>query len=265
MEKLDFLIDYLLKEDKRASEYFWGELEDRKKLYRALVNIRSPKPIAAEYLKVEKEYLESELKKQGIINSKYILALNNKYKNTRIKNTDKICLWQGDITLLDIDAIVNPANSQGLGCFLPLHNCLDNQIGTKAGVSLRLECNEIMKTKNYSLETGNAFLTSAYSLPARNIIHTVGPIIEKEVTKEQDKKLSDCYLNCLKLALENNIRTIAFPCISTGVFRFPKDLASKIAISTVDNFLSNNRDKIDKVVFCLWNNEDVEIYEKNIK
>ena len=262
MEKLDYLIGYLLKESGR--ENFDYSNRNKKSLYRALVNVREPNSISEDFLKAEDEYLQDELAKQNITNVDNIKTIKEQYTNSNVKNSDKISLWQGDITKLKIDAIVNAGNSQGLGCFLPNHNCIDNQINTFAGVRLRLACNEIMKDLNYNLETGKAIITEGYNLPSKYVIQTVGPIIETEVTERKAQELANCYINSLKLALDNGIRTIAFPCISTGVFRFPKELASKIAINSVDKFITENRDKIDKVVFNLWSDEDVMIYEQNI-
>ena len=263
MERLDYLIDYLLKESGRNN--FDYSNRDKKSLYRALVNVRQPNPISEDFLKVEDEYLQEELKKQNITNVNDIKSIKEQYNNSNIVNNDKICLWQGDITKLNIGAIVNAGNSQGLGCFIPNHNCIDNQINTFAGVRLRLACNDIMKDINYNLETGKAIITRGYNLPCKYIIQTVGAIIENEVTDTKIKELSDCYKNSLQLAIDNGIRTIAFPCISTGVFKFPKTKASQIAIKTVDEFISNNKNTIDKVVFNLWSDEDVIIYEQNIK
>ena len=263
MEKLDYLIEYLLEESGR--EKFDYSNRDKKSLYRALVNIRQANPISEDFLKVEDEYLQEELKKQKITDSKDIKTIKETYPNNNLINSDKICLWQGDITKLKIGSIVNAGNSGGLGCFLPNHNCIDNQINTFAGVRLRLACNEIMKDLDYNLETGKAIITSGFNLPAEYVIQTVGPIIENEVTEEKEQELADCYINSLKLAVDNGIKTIAFPCISTGVFRFPKNLASKIALKTVDEIISNNQDKFDRIVFNLWSDEDVMIYEQNIK
>ena len=261
MEKLDYLIEYLLKES--GKENFEYSNINKKALYRALVNVREPNDISENFLKIEDEYLQEELK--NVIDSNDIKTIKENYINSDLKNSDKICLWQGDITKLKIDAIVNAGNSQGLGCFIPNHNCIDNQINTFAGVRLRLACNNIMKDLNYNLETGKAIITKGYNLPAKYVIQTVGAIIDNKVTQEKITELTNCYKNSLKLAIDNKIRTVAYPCISTGVFRFPKDLASKIAISTVDKFISENRNKLDKVVFNLWSDEDVKIYEQNIK
>lgn len=263
MEKIDFLIKYLLKESGR--EDFDYTNRDKKSLYRALVNIRQANPISEEYLQIEDEYLQEELKRQNIVNTNEIKNIKEKYCNPKIVNSDKIYLWQGDITKLEIEAIVNAGNSQGLGCFVPNHNCIDNQINTFAGVRLRLACNEIMRDLNYNLETGKAIITKGYNLPCKYVIQTVGPIIENKVTDKKMLELSNCYKNSMKLAIDKEIKTIAFPCISTGLFRFPKDLACQIAIKSVDEFISSNHDKVDKVVFSLWDNEDVVIYEQSIR
>lgn len=248
MEELDYLIKYLLNESNQNIDIHIGKLE-KKNLYRALVNIRQPKPISDEFLKVEDKYLQKELNKKEIINT---------YDR---KSLDKICLIQGDITKLKIDAIVNAANSQGLGCFVPNHNCIDNQIQTFAGVRMRLECDQYMKTIDYNLKTSKCFITKGYNLPAKNVIHVVGPIIEYEVTLEKEKQLANCYKNCLELAEKNNIKMIAFPGISTGVFRFPKDRAAQIAVETVKEYLNSN-DNFDKVVFVAYTDEDYNYYKE---
>lgn len=263
MEKLDYLINYLLKEAKKA-DFDYSNI-DKKSLYRALVNIRQAKPISEDFLQVEDEYLQDELKKENVTDIENIKTIKEQYQKSNLLNSNKICLWQGDITKLKIGAIVNAGNSNGLGCFIPNHNCIDNQINTFAGVRLRLACNDIMKNLNYNLETGNAIITKGYNLPSNYVIQTVGPIITGDVTKQKEIELANCYKNSLQLAIDNGINTIAFPCISTGIFRFPKDKASKISIKTVDEFISSNTEKIDKVVFNLWSDEDVMIYERNIK
>jgi hypothetical protein len=148
-------------------------IQEKKNLYRSLCNIREPKPISNEYLKIENEYLTEELSKKVITDIESIQTIADKNIPNNLKNADKICLWQGDMTVLKIDSVVNPANSQGLGCFLALHNCLDNQLNSNAGISLRLECNSIMKEKNYNLKTGEAIITKGYNLPSKYVIHTV--------------------------------------------------------------------------------------------
>ncbi|MBQ3408112.1 MAG: protein-ADP-ribose hydrolase [Clostridia bacterium] len=250
MEKIDYLIEYLLKESGR--ENFDYNNREKKSLYRALVNVRQANPISEKFLKAEDEYLQEELEKQGIT------------KVDDIKANNKIALWQGDITKLKIEAIVNAGNSQGLGCFVPNHNCIDNQINTFAGVRLRLACNEIMKDLKYNLETGKVIITKGYNLPCKYVIQTVGPIVKSEVTEQKEKELKNCYINSLKLAVDNGIKTIAFPCISTGVFRFPKDRACEIAIKSVKDFFKENN-KIEKVVFNVYSDEDLEIYKNELK
>ena len=262
MEKLDYLIRYLIEESNREDlKYYSG---NKKTLYRALVNVREAHPISEEFLKAEDEYLKEELSKVEVADVDKLKTISEIIPSSNLKNKNRICLWRGDITKIKIGAIVNAGNSVGLGCFLPNHICIDNQINTFAGVRLRLACNEIMKKLNYNLETGKAIITKGFNLPAEFVIQTVGPIIEYEVTKEKEEELSNCYKNSLELAIQNNIKTIAFPCISTGVFRFPKEEASKIAIKTVDEFLNSNKE-IEKVVFNLWSEEDVEVYERNVR
>jgi hypothetical protein len=174
LEKLDVLINYLLKEKENIKiDKIPDDIQEKKNLYRSLCNIREPKPISNEYLKIEDEYLTEELSKKDIVDIEDIRTIVEENIPNKLKNADKICLWQGDMTLLKIDAVVNPANSQGLGCFQPLHNCLDNQLNSNAGIGLRLECNEIMKEKNYNLKTGEAIITKGYNLPSKYVIHTV--------------------------------------------------------------------------------------------
>lgn len=264
MERVDYLINYLLSENPNIKvNRQVTSPQDKFNLYRSLCNIRKAMPISEEFLNEEKLYLNEINQKKNIVSSDSIDSLDKAYSKNNICHDDKIALWRGDITSLKIGAIVNAANSQGLGCFIPGHNCIDNQINTYAGVALRLECNEYMKTIDYNLPTGEAFITNAYNLPSDYVIHTVGPIIQDSVTDSHKKLLAECYKNCLRLAQENNIRTIAFCSISTGVFKFPKDLACQIALKTVDEYLDDN-DSFDKVVFNVFSREALDIYEKFI-
>lgn len=257
MNKLDFLIEYLLKENKDINiKELPHDLNDKKRLYRSLCNIREPIPVSDEYIKIESEYLKEENILKGIRDSETITAFIN-YKGIQI------CLWKGDITTLKIGAIVNAANSQGLGCFIPCHKCIDNAIHSASGVELRLECNKIMK-KLKSLQTGKAFITSGYNLPSKYVIHTVGPIIYENVTDKNVSELEECYINSLELARENNIKEIAFPCISTGEFRFPKDLASEIAIKVIRKYIDDNVNCFEKIIFNVFSEEDYSIYMKNL-
>jgi len=254
LEKLDFLIDYLIKENE---EILINKLpkneKDKENLWRSLCNIRSPKEASDKYIKIENEYLQEKLKNGIITNVEDIKPLFN----------NKICLWEGDITTLKIDTIVNAANSQGLGCFIPCHKCIDNQIHTFAGLNLRLECREKMREIGV-LKTGKAFITKGYNLPSKYVIHTVGPIIYQKVTNKEIEQLKKCYINSMKIAKENEIKSIAFPCISTGEFKFPKKEASKIAIESIEEYLEENGDYFDKIVFNVFTDEDYDIYFKNL-
>lgn len=251
MEKLNFLIEYLLQERKEKLNIEVLSIEDRKRLFRSLCNIREPKEINSDFLKIQDEYLQEELKQKGIVEN---------IENSRVQ--DKIYLWKGDITRLKIETIVNAANSAGLGCFIPCHKCIDNSIHSASGIQLRLECNEEMQDIK-KLQTGQAFITKAYNLPSKYVIHTVGPIIYEKVTDKEINELKNCYLNSLELAKEKNIKEIAFCCISTGEFRFPKDRASKIAIKTMKDYLKQ-KDYFEKIVFNVFTDEDYNIYLKNL-
>ena len=251
-EELNFLLEYLIEEHKDTIE-IPENIEDKKKLFRSLCNIRPPNPISEDLLKIQDSYLT---KKNNIfIKSSDIESIN---RNSRI------ALWQGDITQLKIDAIVNACNNQLLGCFIPLHNCIDNQIHSAAGIQLRLDCNEIMKKQGHPERNGDAKVTRAYNLPSKYIIHTVGPQITSKVDKQDIIDLENCYISVLKKCEEYNIKSVAFPCISTGVYSFPEVEAAKIAIKTVKKFLNENTNtKIGKVIFNVFTDKSKEIY-KNI-
>lgn len=248
---LIWLIKYLLSE---KAEYKNIKIPDneneRFNLYRSLVNVRIPNPISDEYLAVEDEYLQNETNKKGIT-----------HINNLIPCDDNIYLWQGDITTIDSDAIVNAANSRLLGCFCPCHGCIDNCIHTFAGVRLRLKCNEIMQKQGFKEPTGNAKITPAYNLPSKYVIHTVGPIVSGFLTKQDEELLASCYYECLKTADDYNLKSIAFCCISTGEFHFPNDKAAQIAVNTVMDYKQKTGSRI-KVIFNVFKNKDYEIYRR---
>lgn len=173
-------------------------------------------------------------------------------------------MWQGDITTLKCDAIVNAANSQMTGCYIPHHRCIDNCIHTYAGMQLRYACYQIMEKQGKQEATGKAKITKAYNLPSRYILHTVGPIIYSTVTKKDEELLSSCYRSCLELADAYHLESIAFCCISTGEFHFPKEFATKIAIKTVKEYLKNET-SIKKVIFNVFKDEDRDIYERYLR
>ena len=174
-------------------------------------------------------------------------------------NDLRLYIWQGDITTLKCDAIVNACNSQMLGCFSPMHACIDNFIHTYAGMELRLKMHEIMAKQGHEEETGKAKITSGYNLPTKYILHTVGPIIQWKVTKEDEDLLAGCYTECLKLAADTGVESIAFCCLSTGVFHFPQQRAAEIATNTVKQYL-NKDSRIKKVIFNVFKDEDLKIY-----
>ena len=213
------------------------------------MNIRAPKPVTAKFLKIQDEYLQNETVDKGITDV-----------NTLVPIRDKLYIWQGDITTLKCGAIVNAANSAMLGCFVPCHGCVDNAIHTSAGVQLRAECDRLMREQGHAEPTGQAKITGAYNLPCDYIIHTVGPIVHGRLTERDCELLKSCYIACLKKAEENNIKSIAFCCISTGEFHFPNKKAAEIAVSTVTEYLKYS--KIERVIFNVFKDKDKKIYTK---
>lgn len=247
-ERLNFLLDFLIKESKMNIK-IPIEITEQKQLLRTLMNIREPKSISEKFIKVQNEYLKQEIADKGITDVHTLTPVR-----------DKLYLWQGDITTLKCGAIVNAANSGMLGCFVPCHKCIDNAIHTFAGVQLRSECNKIMCRQGYNEPTGQAKLTNAYNLPCDFIIHTVGPIVKGKPTKSDFEMLKLCYLASLKTADENNIKSIAFCCISTGEFHFPNEAAAETAIDTVSKYLKNS--KIERVIFNVFKDKDKAIYTR---
>lgn len=227
IEQLDFLIKELISEEIRYKELRIPEdYNEKRKLLRSLMNVREPYEASEEFIKVQDEFLKNEYEDKGIVELRNLATLNEMFPNKSNKYGNKITLWQGDITRLKVDAIVNAANNQMLGCFVPFHACIDNAIHSAAGIQLRLECNEIMKKQGFLEPTGNAKVTGAYNLPCKHVIHTVGPIISGKLTDDDCRLLESCYKSCLQASVENNIKSIAFCCISTGEFRFPKEKAA---------------------------------------
>ncbi len=248
-ERRIYLIKELLEERNEYREGCIPSSEEKQKtLLRALMNIRKAKEISPEFLSVQDEYLKTEIEKKGIVDASLLPEIRK-----------GIVLWQGDITLLKCDAIVNAANSRMTGCYSPNHRCIDNCIHTYAGVQLRLKCAEIMNLQGIPEPAGRAKITPAYNLPSRYVIHTVGPIIMGDVTPSDEEKLASCYRECLKTAEENGLESIAFCCISTGVFCFPNRRAGEIAVKTVEDCL-NAGSSIRKVIFNVFKEEDREIY-----
>lgn len=253
-ERRIFLIQELLKENKRYEDIeIPQDFEEQRALLRALMNVRIAKNVDDEFIKVQDEYLKEEIKRKGIVDIDDLKPIK-----------DGIYLWQGDITTLRCDVIVNAANSGMTGCYVPNHRCIDNCIHSFAGVQLRLECDEIMTKQGYSEPTGQAKITNSYNLPCKYIIHTVGPIINGKLTSEDCDLLESCYKSCLELAVKNNLDSIAFCCISTGEFHFPNDKAAQIAVKTVEEFMKKET-SLKKVIFNVFKDMDKEIYRKLLK
>ena len=251
-ERIKYLIEYLLSERQQTAAMM-SDMNGQKMLFRALVNIRMPQVASKEFLRIQDEYLQSELRLKGITDIIYLTPFSN-----------DLYLWKGDIITLKCDGIVNAANSQMLGCFCPNHGCIDNAIHTFAGVQLRQECAEIMKAQGYEEPTGKAKITKAYNLPCNYVLHTVGPIVYDRLTNQHEKQLSDCYRSCLELADKKGLQSIAFCCISTGEFHFPNERAAEIAIQTVTKYKRQTASKI-KVIFNVFKDYDYEIYARLLK
>ena len=247
LERRKYLIRYMLRE--RGEQFTIPQDETgQKRLLRSLFNVRMPAPADEEFLRVQDEYLKEANTEKGITRLSDLQQIE-----------DGIYLWQGDITTLDCDAIVNAANSQMLGCFSPCHGCIDNSIHTFSGVQLRCKCNEIMTRQGHEEPTGQAKITPAYNLPCDYVIHTVGPIVNGRLNDEHCELLKSCYLSCLQLCTENNIDSIAFCCISTGVFGFPQREAAHIAVDTVKEY---QQEHDIKVVFNVFKDDDLNIYRE---
>ncbi len=257
-QRLDFLVEAFKKDSVRYRDLKTPySTEEKRELLRSLMNIRMPKALPEEVLLVQDEYLKQRAEEKGIVRPDDIPVIR-----------DGMCIWQGDITRLSADAIVNAANSQMLGCFVPMHSCIDNAIHTFAGVQLRAECSRKMNHlrkkygPGYEQPTAVPMLTDAYNLPAKKVIHVVGPIVENDLTPALEQDLALCYRNTLDLCRENDLRSVAFCCISTGVFRFPAGRAAEIAVSTVEEWMSANPGAMDRVIFNVFKDEDKAIYEK---
>ncbi len=249
-ERRAYLIRELLNEQ---PEYAGMEIPqdegEQKRLLRGLFNIRMPKPVSKEFLEIQDNYLQTATSQKGVTDVRNLTPA-----------ADGLYLWRGDITTLKVDAIVNAANSQMLGCFCPNHGCIDNAIHTYAGVQLRLECAKIMKAQGTPEPTGTAKITGGYNLPAKYVLHTVGPIVGNRVTKQDEELLASCYRSCLELASAYHLQSIAFCCISTGEFHFPNKLAAKIALHTVTEYRANHSDI--EVIFNVFGETDERIYRE---
>lgn len=253
MEKISYLNGMLLDEMpeyQAQAAQFPRQEEAQRRLLRSLMNVRPPMPLQQEFLAVQDELLAAEREAKGVVSA----------DSLPVTAADpQIAIWQGDITRLAADAIVNAANSALLGCFCPCHGCIDNAIHSAAGLQLRDECNKLMQKQGHPEPTGEAKLTAAYNLPAKYVLHTVGPIVQGRLTSKNREELAACYRACLELAAEHELASVAFCCISTGEFHFPNQAAAEIAVDTVTDFLRRDT-SIRKVIFNVFKNLDAAIY-----
>ena len=250
-EKRVYLIETLVKERRKYTRMeIPANVEEQKRLLRSLMNIRMPGTIDEEFLTVQDEYLQQVNKEKGIVTLSDMEMLQ-----------PDIYIWKGDITRIKAGAIVNAANSGMTGCYQPCHNCIDNCIHTYAGIQLRLTCARIMDEQGYEEPTGQAKITPAYNLPCDYVIHTVGPIVQGKLTKEHEKLLASCYRSCLEIAEAHGVDSIAFCCISTGVFMFPNQRAAEIAVKTVKEYKEETGSSL-KVIFNVFKDLDEEIYRE---
>ena len=253
-ERLDFLIRCLLKEKEECRDIgIPAGRREKQRLLRSLMNVRPPVPAREEFLNAQDAYLQARLAERGVTDLRDLTPVQ-----------PGLYLWQGDITTLRCDGIVNAANSRMLGCFVPCHGCIDNAIHTYAGVQLRLECTELMAAQGAEEPTGRAKITKAYNLPCRYVLHTVGPIIAGRVTPQDRALLAGCYRSCLDLAAENGLHSLAFCCISTGEFRFPNELAAQIALQTVRAWQRQHPHQME-VIFNVFKDSDKEIYRRLLR
>lgn len=253
-ERRIYLIQRLLEEQPRYSGIqIPADKSEQKRLLRSLMNIRMPHEADDEFYNIQDQYLTETNNEKGVVT---------------LSDMDEVQLdiyiWQGDITRLKVGAIVNAANSGMTGCYQPCHNCIDNCIHTYAGIQLRKYCDDIMEAQGFEEPTGQAKITPAFNLPCDHVIHTVGPIVGGKLTKKDEELLKSCYRSCLEIAQEKDVESIAFCCISTGVFCFPNDRAAEIAVQTVKKFKEENHSQI-KVVFNVFKDEDLGIYERLLK
>lgn len=253
-EKRLFLIERLLKEQPRyAKMQIPVSVDEQKKLLRSLMNVRMPGTIDDEFIRVQDEYLLRVNAEKGVIATSDMEEIQ-----------PDIYIWKGDITRLKVGAIVNAANSGMTGCYQPCHNCIDNCIHTYAGIQLRLKCAQIMDEQGYEEPAGQAKITMSYNLPCDYVIHTVGPIVQGKLTEEHEDLLESCYRSCLTIADENGVESIAFCCISTGVFMFPNEIAAKIAVKTIKEYKEKTGSSI-KVIFNVFKDLDEEIYRELLR
>lgn len=267
-DTVDLLLDVLINQEALSDTLqIPEEYQQKRQLLRALLNIRPPDPMDTAFLEKINRLLQDETHEKEIFDCRTFQPVSELIQASALKNAGILFLWKGDITCLLVDAIVNAANNRMLGCFQPLHNCIDNVIHSAAGPLLRQDCRIIMDISNCPEQTGDAKITRAYNLPSKYVLHTVGPIVQhKEVSEYQADQLASSYRSCLSLADQvQDIRSIAFPCISTGVYNFPKGLAAEIAVAAVDEWLESNPHHFTHVIFNVFLDEDFNCYARTFR
>lgn len=284
-ERLDYLAEQFAKDydetvRRTASPYEKASMQYRKleipadaagkwRLLRSLMNVRMPGKLPSSVLEVQDAYLKERILENGIVQIADLPTAAD--QGSSHPHAEHISVWQGDITRLAADAIVNAANSQMLGCFVPMHSCIDNCIHTFAGVQLRAECSRKMNElrakfgPEYEQPTAVPMLTDGYNLPAKKVVHIVGPIVSGRLTKALEEDLADCYRSTLDLCLENEIKSVAFCCISTGVFHFPNRRAAEIAVQTVTDWMDQHPGQMERIIFNVFKEEDKIYYEAEIQ
>ena len=270
-QRLNFLVQRFREDARDYQNIPTGETaEEQRTILRSLMNIRMPGMLDQETLDIQDAYLLERNAEKGIVSPSEIETVAASLGSSH-PFAPVLSIWQGDITRLAADAIVNAANSQMLGCFVPMHTCIDNCIHTYAGVQLRAECHRQMRAlrrkygADYEQPTAVPMLTGGYNLPAKHVIHVVGPIVQGSLSPALEADLASCYRNVLDLCREHELRTVAFCCISTGVFRFPNDRAAEIAVETVTRWLEQHEGSIDRVIFNVFKEEDLGLYEKLLR
>lgn len=250
-ERRRYLLETLIAEQpKTVALAIPANESDQKTLLRSLLNIRMPRPVSDAFLAVQDAYLQEEIRQKGITSLDDLSPVR-----------PDLYIWQGDITTLRCDAIVNAANSRMLGCFVPGHGCVDNAIHTFAGVQLRAACADQMRRSDRPRAADGAMITPGFNLPCRFVLHTVGPIVQDRVTHRDMEQLAACYRSCLDLAEQHGVTSLAFCCISTGEFHFPNHQAAEIAIRAVTAYKEQTRSQM-KVIFNVFKKIDWSIYRQ---
>ncbi|MEE1295769.1 MAG: protein-ADP-ribose hydrolase [Bifidobacterium sp.] len=252
---IDLLVDEMPHYADQAAQVPATDEASRRALLRALMNVRPPRHASERFIQLQDELLRAETEERGVVEPDDL---------PRTARDPRLALWRGDITRLATDAIVNAANSALLGCFVPLHRCIDNVIHSAAGVQLRLACDDLMVAQGHEEPTGRAKVTAAYNLPAKFVVHAVGPIVHGELTDRDRSLLADCYRASLDSAAGEGCESIVFCCISTGEFRFPHDEAARIAVDTarawLDAHAGDPRNPLRLVVFDVFGEQDERLY-----